>query len=79
MVFSTNNIKAESSKKLELFKVLILLVITGKLQTLARNISGMHGCVFIRIFRTVRICRHFHEEFCEIQQWFLGLVSLKVE
>ena len=37
-------------KKLELLKVPVLLVITGKPQTLARNISGMRGRICIRLF-----------------------------
>ena len=40
MVFSTKDRKL---KKLELFKVPVLLVITGKPQTLACDISGTQG------------------------------------
>ena len=38
-------LKTESSKKLELFEVTVLRVITGKPQTLAHDISGMQGRV----------------------------------
>ena len=47
MVFSTSDRKF---KKLELFKVPVLLVITGKPQTLARDISGTQGQILILFF-----------------------------
>ena len=59
MVFS---IRTKSSIKLELFKVQVLLVITGhvsviqitgKPQTLARNISGTKGRILIQFFLLV--------------------------
>ena len=37
-------------KKLELFKVPVLLVITCKSQILARNILGTQGRILIRLF-----------------------------
>ena len=49
LVFSTDDRKI---KKFELFKVPVLLIITGKPQTLARDITGTQSLILIRFIST---------------------------
>ena len=50
MVFYFFLLRTESLKTLEQFEVPVLLVITGKPQTLARDISGTQSRIVIRFF-----------------------------